>query len=347
MPDPRRIASTSQEISRLGFFRPITRRTAFSHGLTEGKVRAALAAGGLVSLQPGTLLPDHVWRQADEAGRHHLALESALLRHPSAIASHRSAALLLQLPWNDDPIATYLDQRLGRVAIVELTQPGVGRRQPRIRLYPGIIPDDQRTLSLGMPGTSVARTCLDLALQLPPGQAIAILDVGLRRLVSDDNRGIDVRQAVQSAASRATATAHLARILGQMSARKGVAGLSTLIPFADPAAESHLESLSRWQMHRHRVPPPRCGVPVTGDDGKTYWADFVWPDAKVIGEADGGVKYETRDVLIAEKRRQESLERAGWLVIRWNWFEAVVAPTIMVRRIQEALGRQHRGLRRP
>jgi very-short-patch-repair endonuclease len=78
---------------------------------------------------------------------------------------------------------------------------------------------------------------------------------------------------------------------------------------------------------------------VTGDDGKTYWADFLWIDAKVIGEADGETKYGSRDDLIAEKRRQQSLERAGWDVIRWDWFDAVVQPASMVGRIKEALGR--------
>ena len=339
MPDPRRIASTSQVITRLGSFGPITRGAAFSHGLTEGQVRAALAAGSLVTVQPGTLLPRQVWLESDDSGRHSLALESALLRHPSAIASHRSAALLLQLPWNDSPVGTYLDSQLGRVPIVEITQPGVGRRQPRLRMYSGIVPDDQRAHLLGMPVTSVGRTVLDLALQLRPPQAIAILDVGVRRLTLEANRGVDVRQAVQSTVARAAAAAHLAQILGQMGGRRGSVGLSRLLPFAEPASESHLESLSRWQMHRGNVPPPRCGVPVTGDDGKTYWADFLWTDARVIGEADGEEKYASRDDLIAEKRRQQSLERAGWDVIRWNWFDAVVQPAIMVGRINEALGR--------
>ena len=302
-------------------------------------MRAALAAGSLVTLQPGTLLPRQGWLEADESGRHFLALESALLRHPSAIASHRSAALLLQLPWNDSPTGTYLDSQLGRVPIVEITQPGVGRRQERLRMYSGSVTHDQRTHSRGLTGTSVGRTALDLALTLQPPQAIAILDVGVRRLISEANRSVDVRQAAQSTVARAAAASHLAQILGQMSGRRGALGLSRLLPFAEPASESHLESLSRWQMHRGRVPEPHCGVPVTGDDGKTYWADFLWPDAKVIGEADGEAKYASRDDLIAEKRRQQSLERAGWNVIRWDWFDAVVQPAIMVGRINEALGR--------
>jgi hypothetical protein len=66
----------------------------------------------------------------------------------------------------------------------------------------------------------------------------------------------------------------------------------------------------------------------------------VWWDLRIIGEADGALKYATRDDLIREKARQEALERAGWLVIRWNWAEAVTDPRIMIRRIERAIERR-------
>jgi len=337
MPNPAKVASTSQHIARLGAFRPIERRTALADGITEGRIRAAMAAGTIVALQPGTLLPAAVWQGADDDERHLLALQSALLRHSNAVGSHRSAALVLDLPIDAGAPSTDPDLALGPVPVAEITQPGVGRRQPRLRIHPGPIPESQRAHSPGLPVTSVGRTALDLALQLPPPQALAALDVGMRRLVADSSRGSDVRQACISPEQRATASAHLAQILGQMHERRGVLGLTRLLPLAEPASESHLESLSRWQMHRHRVTPPQCGVPVIGDDGRAYWADFVWQHAKVIGEADGEGKYLRREDLVAEKRRQECLERAGWLVIRWNWFEAVVQPAIMIGRINKAL----------
>lgn len=345
MPDPSRVAATAQRIARLGSFRPIERRTALAGGLTEGQIRAALAAGSIVTVQPGTLLPASIWLGADETGRHLLALQSALLRHPTAVASHRTAALLLDLPIDSRAQPTYPDSALGAMPIVEITQLGVGRRQPRLRTYPGPVPEGHRVHSCGLPVTSVGRTTLDVARQLPPPRALAALDVGMRRLIADASRGSNIREASRSAKHKDAASAHLAQILDEMHDRRGVVGLGRLLSLAEPACESHLESLSRWQMHRHRVVPPQCGVPVTGDDGKTYWADFVWPHARVIGEADGEGKYLTRADLIAEKRRQESLERAGWVVIRWNWFEAIVQPAIMVGRIDRALARSSRGTR--
>ena len=339
MPDPAKVTSTAHRIARLGSFRPIERRTALAGGITEGQLRAALAAGTVISIQPGTLLPAEVWRGADDTGRHLLALQSALLRHPNAHASHRSSARLLSLAIDAGAHAIDPDPTLGPVPIVEITQPGVGRRQPRLRIHPGPVPESQLVRSLGLPATSVGRTTLDLALQLQPPQALAALDVGMRRLVAESSRGSDAREACTSPDHRATASAHLTQILGQMRNRRGVLALTRLLPLAEPASESHLESLSRWQMHRHRVTPPECGVPVVGDDGRVYWGDFVWHHARVIGEADGDGKYQQRADLIAEKRRQECLERAGWTVIRWNWFEAVVQPTIMIGRIKNALTR--------
>ena len=89
----------------------------------------------------------------------------------------------------------------------------------------------------------------------------------------------------------------------------------------------------------HEISPVGATV-ITGDDGRTYWADFVWRDMRIIGEADGALKYATRDDVMREKERQEALERAGWLVIRWNWAEAVTDPSIMIRRIERAIARR-------
>jgi very-short-patch-repair endonuclease len=49
------------------------------------------------------------------------------------------------------------------------------------------------------------------------------------------------------------------------------------------------------------------------------------------------VKYSTPEDLLAEKRRQESLEQAGWRVVRWDWNEGVVQPHLMVARLAAAL----------
>ena len=59
----------------------------------------------------------------------------------------------------------------------------------------------------------------------------------------------------------------------------------------------------------------------------------------VLGEADGRGKYTDPTVLYAEKTRQEALERAGWIVVRWTWDELARTPEVVVARIAAALER--------
>jgi hypothetical protein len=175
---------------------------------------------------------------------------------------------------------------------------------------------------------------------LRPAPALALADAAVRQIVEKINPLADPRQAARDERYRAAACRAVSAVLDSCAHRTGIDAARRALALVDPASESVLESISRWQMHRHRLPMPQCGMPITGDDGRTYWADFVWWDLRIIGEADGALKYDTRDDLIREKARQEALERAGWLVIRWNWAEAVTDPRIMIRRIERAIERR-------
>lgn len=97
--------------------------------------------------------------------------------------------------------------------------------------------------------------------------------------------------------------------------------------------------MSRWSIVDSGLPRPQCGMAIRGDDGVVYFADMVWEESKVIGEADGLAKYDSREALLREKRRQETLEGAGWRFVRWGWREGVTEPSIMIARISHALTR--------
>lgn len=175
---------------------------------------------------------------------------------------------------------------------------------------------------------------------LKPGPALALADAAVRKIVGMIDPRADQRHAAQDERGRAAARRAVSAVIDTCARRPGIDAARRALALVDPASESVLESISRWHMHRHRIPMPACGMPITGDDGRTYWADFVWWSLKIIGEADGALKYATREDLIREKARQEALERAGWLVIRWNWAEAVTDPSIMIRRIERAIARR-------
>ena len=105
----------------------------------------------------------------------------------------------------------------------------------------------------------------------------------------------------------------------------------------NPAAESVLESVSRWHMIVFGLPLPQLGVPLRDLDGTMRWLDFWWPDRRVIGEADGVVKYDSRAALLAEKRREDALRAVVAGFVRWDWAEGVVNPHLMIRKIRHAL----------
>ena len=85
---------------------------------------------------------------------------------------------------------------------------------------------------------------------------------------------------------------------------------------------------------------PMVGWQVVGHSGAAYFADFLWDEAGVIGEADGLGKYgeterEVTAALARERHRQRDLEDAGYTVIRWDSRES---PDVWVARIRSALG---------
>ena len=340
VPDPSRTVNTEQVIARIGNSHPIDRAAALAQGLTAGQLRSALTAGRLVSLQPGTLLSAQVWEAAERHQRHLFAVAAALLRHPRAIVSHGSAAAIHDLPFDRVRPQVVIDPVLGEVPIVELTQPGKGRHAHRLRIFPGAAPLAHLDELLGFPCTNIARTVLDLCINLPPPEAQALIDMGLRRLISMNTPNRNIRRLARDPVHRDYATNTMLTTCAGLAGRRGLKALATKLRAGEPAAESVLESISRWQMHTHKLLMPQCGVPVLGDDGRTYWADFTWEHLKLIGEADGFSKYANRSDHVSEKLRQEALERAGWSVVRWTWHEAVVTPLVMINRIQNAIARR-------
>lgn len=100
--------------------------------------------------------------------------------------------------------------------------------------------------------------------------------------------------------------------------------------FADAAAESVGESVSRVRMDQWGLEPPqlqvRCDVDLDG--GSRVRVDFFWPEHGIVGEFDGLTKYQKpellagrrpEDVVVEEKLREDALRRLGLRVVRWVW----------------------------
>ena len=104
-----------------------------------------------------------------------------------------------------------------------------------------------------------------------------------------------------------------------------------LLRFADKNSGSAGESLSRAQMHLLGFPAPELQCEFHDDMGFVARTDFFWRDQGLIGEFDGDAKYlqdeylagrSAREVVLAEKRREDRLRAMGFTVVRWDWATA-------------------------
>ncbi len=64
--------------------------------------------------------------------------------------------------------------------------------------------------------------------------------------------------------------------------------------------------------------------------------DFIIRGTKVILEFDGAVKYDSKQDLLAEKRREDDLRRRGWVIVRLMW-DDLHHPKRVRERIEAAL----------
>ena len=239
----------------------------------------------------------------DEETRHRLTT-TALLRHfgDKAFASHQSALVLARLP--------LLDTDLTRVHLTRV-QDRQSRRQPAFTLHP----------ALGIPLTERQRL------------AVAIVQSGAA------NRPISALAAADVALSRRlVCPADLTHACALMERHPRTATTRAALAHADGRHESPGETrLAQVLRHLKVAATPQV---VLRGDGTHYRVDFLLDDAPVVIEFDGKVKYENRDDLFAEKRREDTLRSWGYEVVRVTW--ADLSHPERVARLIEAARRRSR-----
>lgn len=144
--------------------------------------------------------------------------------------------------------------------------------------------------------TTVVRTLSDLCIRLSVTEAVVVTDmalhVGLLRL--DDLRALCVTRA---------------RSLG-------VAGLRRVVGFAEPAAESPMESRLRMVLVLSGLPRPQAQVPLHDSNGGFLGRpDLYYPSHRLGVEYDGGTH---RTSLVEDNRRQNRLLAAGIRLLRFT-----------------------------
>jgi hypothetical protein len=132
----------------------------------------------------------------------------------------------------------------------------------------------------------------------------------------------------------------LAAMAAQWSHLRGIGTVRSVLPLVRCGAQTPLESLSRIRLIQCGVPEPELQSPVHDRDGLIGYVDMLWESLGVVGEADGLIKYATREDLVNEKRREDRIRAAGYSVVRWTWREIMADPADVAQRVVQAAARR-------
>ncbi|MFT4123808.1 MAG: hypothetical protein QM635_08250 [Microbacteriaceae bacterium] len=276
------------------------------HGSGRRALARAAASGGRVRLARGAYADAAALAVLERRDRYIARIRAvAATRRSRRVVSHESAAALLGLPLFPGD-----DARVHLTAV----PPHGGVRTPGVQLHVARLGDEDVVEIDGMLVTSLARTVLDLAASASRATAIAAAD----RVLLIDRFGRQPpmlsREQLLAAWERAQTMRARARALD-------------VIEFASTAAESPLESESRWNMRVLGVPAPLLQSRFDDAEGFIAYVDFDWPDYGVLGEADGAMKYlaprfpdgrTPGQRLLAEKDREDRLRALPRRVVRWR-----------------------------
>lgn len=281
-------------------------------GATQRDVTRLTAEGRLVRVVPGWYAAGDAWANWYAEERH---LAAVLAVHRGAaeapVFTHHSAAVLLGLPlWGlrSEKVHLVTGSRFGSWSSGSVTHHLIA------------LADSDVTQVAGIRCTTHDRTLFDLSAYSDEFQLVGAADAVLRRSALrgrafDGDRADAWREGMLE---RAAAGA----------GRRGIRLLRRVTGFADPRAESVLESVDRVHFDRLGF-AVRLQVPVPAPHGgEDYRCDFAIDEAGVFGEADGEAKYADpaqlrgrtpAEAVVRERKRDNWITgTTGRRVIHWG-----------------------------
>ena len=260
-------------------FGVVARRQLFDLGHTRRMIDGALTRGELHRLHRGVYAVGHLRLSGD--GRWMAAVlacgEGTALSHPDGAALH--------------------DLRARPTGDIHVSAPG-RHRLPGIRCHCVAALDAADTTTvLGIPVTTIERTALDLAAELPRTRLTDLLERMEQRRVFD----------------LTALTATIDRNHGHHGVKPLRAALAALTD-EPPFTQSELERALRRIAEAAGLLTPAFNVMVEG-----YCCDVVWPPQRLIVEVDGWETHGTRRQVESDRERDAALTVAGWRLIRLTY----------------------------
>ena len=292
----------------------VRRRDALESGMSPDEIRHRVRGGhwtalggGIYLREPPSSVPDDPYAAARLA--HLDACIAGTLRRSNSVIAYGSAAVAWRMP-----LATGIPAR------VELVVPPGSRNgncgNLRIRLALLVSSEVDRS---GPAVTRPVRTWIDVARTHGLADALSAGDDAMRR-------GLIGLEEVQQA-------------LDSLTVKRGVARAHQAAALLDHRRETALESLSFARFVEWGLPLPELQVEFRDEWGFIGRVDFYWRHVGLIGEADGRVKYELREDLYAEKRREDRLRAQGFSVVRWGWSDVSGVSHHLRRQLERTLSR--------
>lgn len=271
-----------------------TRRDLRAAGVSPKALEWALRCGHVVSPCHGVVADGESWRSASGEIRHRRLLRVITAERPGAVAAGPSAAVVWDLP-----TAAGIPERPVLTTARSVARPQYGSSSPACVRRRAWLREDEVTVVGGVPVTGLVRTVVDVARGGSVPWGLAAADAACRRGVTPD----ELVAAVQA----------MAPVPGSRRA-------AVVASWADPRAESPLESVARAVMRLLGLPCPDLQVWVEGD-GRRYRADMIMTALRTVVEVDGKVKYvghgAAPEQAWKDKRRRDDFLSWGYEVERF------------------------------
>ncbi len=261
-----------------------------SVGLNANDLRGLVRDGGLVRFRHGAYIDGSRFSASTASERHRLAARSVALNLPDHAVSHLSAIILWGLPALTVDIGPVHLSGIGR---------GRARRAHCVRFHAPVDPgavSEHEGLRVVSPALAVVQTGLVSGARA----GLIAADAGLRMGLFD--------------------RAELSEIAHAQHRPKVPLRVAEL---ASGASESAGESWSRLVFADLGLTQPRQQADICDERGRfVARVDFLFEEQRLVVEFDGDVKYagaDGRQALIDEKRREDTLRRLGYRVVRLTW----------------------------
>ena len=131
----------------------------------------------------------------------------------------------------------------------------------------------------------------------------------------------------------------LAHAAAAQAGRRGIVAVRGLIPLADAAAESPMESEARLVMIDGGLPAPTLQHEIIDSRGRLRRLDFAWPDAMVAAEYDSDMFHTGSEALRRDREKLAAVQDVGWTVVPIVADDVRRRPQLLVQRIDGHLRR--------